>query len=63
MRYVIAGAAALLLNCTLGYSQATDTAVKNGSTPPQTTIAVQRDGLGLQTSGIIPNRPLPPSIN
>ena len=59
MRYIIAGAVAVLFNCTLAYSQETNTAVKNGSTPPQATIALQRDGLGLQTPGNISTRPLP----
>ena len=59
MRYIIAGAVAVLFNCTLAYSQETNIAVKNGSTPPQTTIAGQRDGLGLQTPGNISTRPFP----
>ncbi len=63
MRYVIAGAAALLLNCTLGYSQATDTAVKNGSTPPQTTIAVQGTDLDYKLPGLFQIGLFPPSIN
>ena len=58
MRYIIAGAAAVLLNCTLVYSQQTDTAVKR-SAPPQTTIVVQSEAFGLQTPGNISNRPLP----
>src|SRR2546429_9004056 len=59
MRYIIPGVEAVLLNCTLPYSQEPNAAVKNGSTPPQATIALQRDGLGLQTPGNISARPLP----
>ena len=59
MRYMIAGAAAVLLNCTLGYSQETNTAVTGRPAPPQPTVAVQSEGFGLQRSGNISNRPLP----
>ena len=58
MRYIIAGAAAVLLNCTLAYSQETNTVVKNLPAPPLTTIVVQSEGFGLKASDIS-NRPLP----
>jgi hypothetical protein len=59
MRYIIAGTAAVLLNCSLAYSQETNTAVKNRPAPSQTTIAAQSEGFGLQASGNISNRPFP----
>src|SRR5437899_7865945 len=58
MRYVIAGAAAILLNCTLAYSQESNAAVKSRSAP-QTSIAVRSEGFGLQASRNISDGPLP----
>ncbi len=59
MRYLIASIIAVLLNCTLAYSQENRTVVKSQSAPLQTTIAVQSEGLALQASGNISARPLP----
>jgi len=59
MRHIFAGAAAVLLNCTLAYTQEANTAVKNLPAPPQTSIAVRSEGFGLQASGNISTRLLP----
>ena len=59
MRYLIASIVPVLLNCTLAYSQENRSVVKSQSAPAETSIAVRSEGLGLQTSENISNRPLP----